>query len=397
MEKKMKLATQAVHVGDRKKPSGAIPVTTPIVSAASYIYDDIETIDQVFGDEIQGYAYARYDSPTNHALEELLTALEGGAGTLATASGMVALHFAIQTALTDRRKSVVAAGALYGATTKLLMSVFEPMGVDVRLVDMCNLDEVAAAIAEAKPGCVVMETVSNPLLRVADVEAIAKLTRAAGAVLVVDNTFATPLLVRPLELGAHFSIHSLTKYLSGHGDVMGGSITCDAENLPTLRALSRTCGPIMGAFECYLAMRGIKTFPLRMERQCRNAAEVAAWLASHPAVAKVNYPGDANHPDAATIGRLFPDGLRGAMVSFDLKDAGREQVFAFMNRLKLVVKATSLGDVHTMVLYPAIASHRDLAPKQRLRVGIGDGLVRLSVGIEAMEDVIADLDQALRG
>ena len=393
----MKIETLAVHAGDRRKPSEAIPVTTPIVPAASYIYDDIETVDKVFGDEVKGFAYARYDSPTNHALEELLTALEGGAGSLATASGMMALQFAIQTALTDRRKSVVAASALYGATIKLLMNVFEPMGVDVQLVDICDLEAVAAAIEEAKPGCVVMETVSNPLLRVADLEAIAKLTRAAQAALVVDNTFATPLLVKPLALGAHFSVHSLTKYLSGHGDVMGGAITCDAEHLPVLRALSSTCGPILGAFESYLAMRGIKTFPLRMERQCRNAADVAAWLAAHPRVANVNYPGDANHPDAATVARLFPAGLRGAMVSFDLKDAGREQVFAFMNRLKLVVKATSLGDVHTMMLYPAISSHRDLAPKQRARMGIGDGLVRLSVGIEAMEDVIADLDQALRG
>ena len=393
----MKLATQAVHVGDRRKPSAAIPVTTPIVTAASFIYDDIETVDKVFAEEVHGYAYARHGAPTSDALQELVTALEGGAGSVATASGMMALQIAIQTALTDRRKSVVAAGALYGATLKLLMSVFEPMGVDVRLVDICDLGAVEMAIAEAKPGCVVMETVSNPLLRVADLEAVAKLARAAGAALVVDNTFATPLLVRPLELGAHFSLHSLTKYLSGHGDVMGGVITCDAEHLPTLRALCNTCGPLLGAFESYLAMRGIKTFPLRMERQCRNAAEVATWLGAHPNVAKVNYPGEANHPDAATIARLFPAGLRGAMVSFDLKDAGREQVFAFMNRLKLVVRATSLGDVHTMISYPAISSHRDLAPKQRLRAGIGDGLVRVSVGIEAMEDVIADLDQALRG
>ncbi len=391
----MKLATQAVHVGDRRKPSAAIPVTTPIVTAASFIYDDIETVDKIFGEEVAGFAYARYGTPTSDALQELVTALEGGAGSIATASGMLALQVALQAALMDRRKSVVAAGALYGATLKLLMTVFEPMGVDVRLVDICDLDAVAIAIAEAKPGCVVMETVSNPLLRVADVAAVAMMARAAGAALVVDNTFATPLLAKPLELGAHFSLNSLTKYLSGHGDMLGGVITCDAEHLPTLRALASTCGPLLGAFESYLAMRGIKTFPLRMERQCRNAAEVAAWLGAHPKVGKVNYPGNPNHPDAATIARLFPPGLRGAMVSFDLQDAGREQVFAFMNRLRLVVRATSLGDVHTMILYPAISSHRDLAPKQRLRAGIGDGLVRLSVGIEAVEDVIADLEQAL--
>lgn len=393
----MKLQTKAVHAGDRKRASDAIPVTTPIVPAASYVYDDIETTDKVFADEVQGFAYARYASPTNTALEELVTALENGAGSLATASGMVALQFAIQVALTDRRRSIVAANALYGATFKLLMNVFEPMGVEVRLVDFCDLAAVTAAIAEAKPGCVLLETVSNPLLRVADVARVAELSRAAGAALIVDNTFATPLLLRPLELGAHFVVHSLTKFLSGHGDVMGGVITCDAEHLPALRALSRTCGPILGAFECYLAMRGIKTFPLRMERQCANAHKVAEFLTGHPRVAKVNYLADGAHPDAATIGKIFPPGLYGAMVSFDVKDAGRAEIFAFMNRLKLVVKATSLGDVHTMMLYPAMASHRDLAPKQRQRLGINDSLVRLSVGIEAVEDVIADLDQALRG
>ena len=393
----MKLATQAVHVGDRRKPSEAIPVTTPIVSAASFISDDLETVDKVFSGEMPGYAYARYGNPTGDALQELMTALEAGAGSLVTASGMMALQVAIQTALTDRRKSVVAASALYGATLNLLTKVFEPMGVEVNFVDICDLRAVEEAIGEAKPGCVVLETVSNPLLRVADIAAIAGLTRAAGGALIADNTFATPLLVKPLELGAHLSVHSLTKYLSGHGDVMGGAITCDAEHLPTLRALASACGPVLGPFESYLAMRGIKTFPLRMERQCVNAAEVAGWLTTHPGVSKVNFPGDRNHPDAATIAKLFPAGLRGAMVSFDLKDAGREQVFSFINRLKLVVRATSLGDVHSMISYPAISSHRDLAPKQRLRWGIGDGLVRLSVGIEAMEDVIADLDQALRG
>lgn len=391
----MRIETKAVHAGDRKKPSAAIPVTTPIVPAASYIYEDIETVDKVFGDEVEGFAYARYDSPTNHALEELVTALEGGAGSLATASGMVAVQFAIQTALTDRRKSIVAATAMYGATVKMLMNVFEPMGVEVTWVDICNLAAVEAAIAEAHPGCVITETVSNPTLRVADVEAIARLCRAAGAVFIVDNTFATPLMVRPLELGADFSVHSLTKFLSGHGDVMGGIITTTADHLPTLRALSRTCGPTLGAFECYLSMRGIKTFPLRMERQCANAVRVAAWLAEQPGIAKVNFPGLPGHPDAALVARMFPAGLFGAMVSFELRDAGREQVFAFMNRLKLVVKATSLGDVHTMMLYPAMASHRDLSPKQRQRLGIGDNLVRLSVGIEAVEDVLADLGQAL--
>jgi cystathionine gamma-synthase/methionine-gamma-lyase len=308
---------------------------------------------------------------------------------------MAALQTAILAALTDRRKSILAAGALYGATVQMLMNIFEPMGVTVRFIDICDLAAVRRTIEEEKPGCVLLETISNPVLRVPDLAAIARLARDAGAAFVVDNTFATPLLVRPLELGANLVMHSLTKFLSGHGDVLGGAVIADAEHLPALRKLSKTLGPNLGAFEAYLSMRGIKTFPLRMERQCANACAIASWLASHPGIAKAYFPADPAHPDAVTIRRLFPKGLFGAIVSFDLKDAGREQVFAFMNRLRLVVKATSLGDVHTMILYPAMSSHRDIAPRQRQRLGIGDGMLRLSAGIEDVGDVIADLEQAL--
>jgi cystathionine gamma-synthase/methionine-gamma-lyase len=391
----MKLHTKAVHSGDRRKPSTATPVTTPIYAASSFLHDDIETLDRVFSEEEQGYCYARYDNPTNSALEELVASLEGGAGALAVSSGMGALHVALLTALTDRRKSVVAAGALYGASIRMMVSVFEPLGVEIRWVDICDLDAVAKAIAEVQPGAVVMEAISNPLLRVGQVDRVAELARQAGAALIVDSTFATPLLLRPLEWGAHLVVHSVTKYLAGHGDVLGGIVVSDEGHLATLRSLAKICGPNLGPFEAYLTMRGIKTFPLRMERQCANACQIAQSLATHPRVAKVYYPADPAHPDAATIARLLPSGLFGAMVSFDLKDAGRDGVFQFFNRLNLVVKGTSLGDVHTMALYPAISSHRDISPGQRRRLGIGDSLVRLSIGIEAASDILADLHQAL--
>ncbi len=240
-----------------------------------------------------------------------------------------------------------------------------------------------------------METISNPLLRVGDLDLIAELAQEAGAALIVDNTFATPLLVRPLEHGANFSVHSLTKFLAGHGDVLGGVVVTDEAHSDVVRTLSRTMGPVLGPFESYLTMRGIKTFALRVERQCSNACRIATWLQSHPRVARVHYLADPNHPDAAVIRRLLPEGLYGALVPFEIKDATKEDVFRFMDKLKLVVRGTSLGDVHSLLLYPAIASHREIAPKQRQRMGIGDGLVRLCAGIEAVEDIIADLDQAL--
>jgi len=395
MEKKVKPHTKAVHAGDRKRSGRHIPVATPINTAVSYFYENMEQLDRVFGREEPGFSYSRYDNPSNQALEELCASLENGHGALACSSGMAAIHVALLTALTDRPKSIVAANALYGATVSLLMTVLEPLGVAARFVDICNLAEVEGAIAETRPGCVLMETVSNPLLRVGQIDRVAALAKGAGAALVVDNTFATPLLLRPIELGANLVVHSLTKFLAGHGDMLGGVVVSDAAHYDTLRSLSRIFGPVLGPFESYLAMRGIKTFAVRVERQCANACRVASWLAARPEIARVYFPADPAHPDSATIRRLLPDGLYGGIVSFELKDAARPEVFRFMDALRLVVPATSLGDVHSMMLYPAMSSHRELSPKHRERMGIREGLVRLSVGIEAIEDILADLEQAL--
>jgi len=392
----VKIETKAVHAGDRKRiPGQPTPVTTPIVTATSFVHQSTATLDRVMGHEEEGWSYSRYGNPTNGALEELICELEGGAAALACASGMLAMQTAFQVALTDRPKRILSASAMYGATTALLTKVLEPLGVDVQFIDICDLPAVERRISEWKPGCLVLETLSNPLLRVPAIDRIAEFTRAAGAALLVDNTFATPLLVRPLELGANLVVHSLTKFLAGHGDVLGGAVVVDAAHAETLRQLSRICGPGLGPFESYLTQRGIKTFVLRMERQCANARRVAEWLSASPAVARVHFPEDPSHPDAAVIARLLPRGMYGAIVSFELRDAGREEVFRFMDALRLVVCGTSLGDVHSLLLYPAMASHRDISPKQRERQGITAGLVRLCCGIEAVDDIVADLAQAI--
>jgi len=391
----MKFESKTVHAGDRRKAANFVPVTTPIYTAASYFYDSMAQLDRVFGREEAGPSYARYDNPTTSALEALMTELEGGHATFACSSGMMALHLAVLAALVDRPKRVVAGSVLYGATTQMLMTVFGALGVETTFVDMCDLAAVEAAVNEIKPGAVLAETITNPMLRVGALDKIAAIARRAGAPLIVDNTFATPLLLRPFDLGASLVVHSATKYLAGHGDVLGGVIVSDEGHFETLTALRRTLGPNMSPFESYLTMRGIKTLALRMERQCTNACKVASWLAEHARVERVYFPGDPAHPDAATVNRLFPKNLYGAMVAFELKNAGKEEVFAFMDKLRMIVPATSLGDVHTMMLYPAMASHRDLSPKHRERLGISNNLVRISTGIEAIEDIIADLEQAL--
>jgi cystathionine beta-lyase/cystathionine gamma-synthase len=399
MDAKMKsIHTRAVHTGDRRRNSGGfIPVTTPIHTAVSYFYDDAADLERVFAGDLAGPNYSRHGNPTNEALEELMASLESGSGALACSSGMAALHLALMTALLDRPRVILAASALYGATIGMLMKVLEPLGIETVFADFCDEAAVARAIAEHKPGALLMETISNPLLRVAPLDRIAALADQAGAQLVVDSTFATPLITRPLEWGAHYSVHSLTKYLAGHGDVLGGVVVTHEANLDPLRSLSRAIGPILGPFESYLTMRGIKSFPVRMERQCSNACRIASWLATHPAVERVYFPGDPQHPDAASVRRLFAPNLFGAIVSFEVKDADRDAIFRLMNAFRLIIPATSLGDVQSMVLYPAMASHRELSPKHRERLGIRDNLLRLSTGIESVEDLFADLDLALNG
>jgi len=392
----MKFESKTVHVGDRKKAGNFIPVTTPIYTASSYAYESMDQLDRIFGREEQGPSYARYDNPTVNALQELVNELEGGHATLACSSGMMAMHLAVLAALVDRPKRVVAGHVLYGATTNMLMTVFGALGVETTFADASDLPAFEAAIKAAKPGAVVVESITNPLLRVCALDKIGAMARAAGAPLIVDNTFATPMLMRPLDLGASIVIHSATKYLAGHGDVLGGLVISDAENFETLTTLLRVLGPNLGPFEAYLTMRGIKTLALRMAKQCANARQLASWLKTHPRIERVHFPGDPAHPDAANIQRLLPADLFGAMVTIELKNAGKAEVFAFMEKLKMIVCATSLGDVHTMMLYPAMSSHREISPKHRERSGIRDNLVRISTGIEAIEDIIADLDQALR-
>lgn len=396
-DKKPHLETLAVHAGDRARLGAFIPTATPIYHASSYLYERMEDLDQVFNAEVDGPVYARYGNPTVSALQELMTELEGADIAIATASGMAALHLALICALTDRHKTVLSADVLYGQSITLLMQVLEPQGVEVHFADPCELDTFAAKIRDTRPSCILLEPVSNPLLRVAPVDAICEVAREVGALVIVDSTFLTPILMRPFELGADFVVHSATKYLAGHGDVLGGILLAREQHRQTLVALSRILGSCSNAFDAYLTMRGIKTLPLRMERHCDNAASVAEALAQHRRVERVFFPGDEQHPDRDVVSRLLPRNRYGGMVSFEIADADRDEVFRVLNRLRLVVRSTTLGDVHSLVLYPAMSSHRDLAPRHRERLGIRDNLVRLSVGIEAAEDICDDLCQALDG
>ena len=395
MLKGKSIFTQAVHAGERGSRPDYTPVSTPVHYSVGYLYEDMADLDGVFGGERSGFVYPRYGSPTVSAFEQAVTALEGAEDAVAFASGMGAIHAALLGAGVQAGESVVAAADLYGATYALLERGLTSLGVRVCFVDITDLGLVSRAIAEEQPAAVLCEIISNPLMKVADVPALAEIAHAAGASLIVDSTFASPYLFRPLEHGADYAVHSVTKYLAGHGDVMAGVVACSAERALDLRERQKLLGANLGPQQAWLAMRGIKTLPLRMRQHCANAQVVAEWLAGHPAVTQVHYPGLPEHPQQAVAGRLFDGRGFGGMVSFDLRDAGQAEVFRFMEALDLVLSATTLGDVYSLTLYPAHSSHRQVAPEVRQAIGIGDGLVRLSVGIEDANDIIADLRQAM--
>ena len=383
--------TRAVHAGERPERPEFTPTVTPIYPSVSYLADDPETQDAVFGGEQPGYVYTRHGNPTTRALENAIAALEETEDAIAFGSGMAALLAAIlnEVQAGDR---VVASRDLYGATQALLGNVFGTLGVRTTYVDILDLEEIERVLAEVRPRVLLFETISNPLVRVADIPTIVAIAKRNRVKTIVDNTFATPLLVNPARFGVDTVVHSTTKYLGGHGDATGGVVATTRDRALEIGELTKLTGAVLGPFEAWLTLRGVKTLSLRMQRQCENAAALAGWLCRHPRIARVYYPGLA--PLGETE-RIFNDDLRGAIVAFDITGAGRDEVFCFLRALRICLPVTTLGDVYSMVLYPVVSTHRTLSPQEREASGIGDGLVRLSTGIEDVADLIEDLDQAL--
>ncbi len=387
--------TRAVHAGERVPPGDFTPVATPIHPSVGFVYESMDDLDAVLGAARDGYVYPRYGSPTVAAFEEALAELEAGEAAHAFASGMAAVQAALLAAGVRAGTTVVAAMDVYGATFTLLERLFSELGAKVRWVDVTDLASVEAALAASRPVALWAETISNPLLKVADVPALAALAHHYDARCLIDNTFASPYLCNPIAHGADYVMHSVTKYIGGHGDVMAGVVVTTKENRRTLYELNKMVGGVLGPFEAWLALRGVKTLPLRMRQHCANAAHVAEWLLHHPKVARINYPGLKSHPQHELAQRLFGERGYGGMLSIEIAGADRAKAFRFMEAVELCLPATTLGDIYTLIVHPASSSHRALSPQERAQIGIADGLVRLSVGIEDADDIIADLEQAL--
>jgi len=384
----VKASTRAVHSG--RSLGARSPLAPDLSPAAVHVYRDLDDYDAVARGERGGHYYGRNSNSNRDMLERAVAELEGAEAGVATGSGMSALHTAIL-ALAPRPTTIVATRELYGGTAALLRQDLEPAGYKVHFLDFGDLDAVRRSMDGA--GLVLAETITNPLCHVPDLQAIGAMARQQQIPFLVDNTFASPILCRPLELGATVVMHSATKYLGGHSDLVAGVIVGSAAVMQAARLRSVRTGTPLGPFEAWLALRGLRTLELRMRRHSDSSLALARAMRTMPGVERVHHPLLEGSPSGEVARRLLPQGA-GGMMAFDL-EGGRAAVQRMMDRFQLVTFAASLGGVETTISYPEITSHRSMTPQEREELGVGPGTVRVSVGIEDADDVIADFAQAL--
>ncbi|MCO6360705.1 cystathionine beta-lyase [Roseivirga pacifica] len=378
----MKFGTKAVHAGVKPDPStGAI--MTPIYQTSTYV-------QRSPGDH-KGFEYSRTQNPTRFALQDSIAALENAKHGLVFGSGLAAIDAVIK--LLKPGDEVISGNDLYGGTYRIFTKVFENFGIKFHFVDMSNADNIKSHINE-NTKLIWLETPTNPMMSIIDIKAVAKLAKEQKILLGVDNTFASPALQNPMDLGADFVMHSVTKYLGGHSDVVMGALAMDDDTLyERLAFIQNSCGAVAGPQDCFLVLRGIKTLGIRMERHCENGEKVANYLANHPKVKDVYWPGFESHPNHH-IAKAQMKGF-GGMISFTFHEDDMQLSFRVMEKLKLFALAESLGGVESLANHPATMTHGAIPREERMKVGLLDSLIRLSVGIEDADDLIADLEQAL--
>lgn len=389
--KKYGLGTTAIHAGTLKNLYGTLAM--PIYQTSTFIFDSAEQGGRRFALEEAGYIYTRLGNPTTTVLENKIAALEEGEAAVATSSGMGAISSTLWTVL-KAGDHVVTDKTLYGCTFALMCHGLTRFGIEVTFVDTSNLDEVKNAMKE-NTRVIYLETPANPNLKIVDLEVLSKLAHTnPNTLVIVDNTFATPYMQKPLKLGADIVVHSVTKYINGHGDVIAGLVITNKELADQIRfvGLKDMTGAVLGPQDAYYIIRGMKTFEIRMERHCKNAKKVVEFLNKHPKIERVYYPGLETHPGHEIAKKQMKD--FGAMISFELK-GGFEAGKTLLNNSKLCSLAVSLGDTETLIQHPASMTHSPYTKEEREAAGITDGLVRLSVGLENVEDIIADLEQGL--
>ncbi|MCL4766640.1 MAG: O-succinylhomoserine sulfhydrylase [Hyphomicrobiaceae bacterium] len=381
--------TLLVHGGQLR--SGFGETAEALFLTQSYVYETAEQAEARFKDEEPGFIYSRFSNPTVSMFEERMRLLEGAEAARATATGMAAVTAALLSYL-RAGDHLVAARAMFGSCRYVVEELCPRFGIAATLVDGRDIGAWRKAIRPSTKA-VFFETPANPTLEVVDIAAVAELAHAAGALVMVDNVFATPLLQKPLRLGADVVIYSATKHIDGQGRCLGGVVLCSEKFLKDhLHTFLRQTGPSISPFNAWVMLKGLETLPLRVEAQCARAARIADWLAERPEIARVLYCGRTDHPQAALIERQMSGG--GQVVTFDIA-GGRPTAFRFLNALKLIRISNNLGDAKSLITHPATTTHQRLKPEARAELGIGDGMLRLSVGLEAVEDLTADLEAGL--
>jgi cystathionine beta-lyase/cystathionine gamma-synthase len=383
--------TLAAQAGIRVRVGDTVSTAPPIDPSTTFTADSVEDVHNALAPDGQGFAYGRNANPTVTLLETALKHLEGAEDVVAFGSGMAAISTTLSALQLWPGDTILAGQDLYGVTRTLLTQLGQ-YEISVRYVDVFDPRGVESALTDTRARALYVETISNPLLRVPDVAALTELARRFNAVTVIDNTFASPYLFRPLEYGVEVVIHSATKYLAGHGDATAGVVATSASLGRRIRDMRSVQGGILSPFDAWLTLRGLRTLPVRMDRQCATAATLAAWLQRQAWVERVHYPGLPTHPQHVVAGRQF-GGRFGGMVAFDLH-GGRDETIRFIDNLGLITAGTSLGDVQSLVLYPPSSSHRGLSDADLAAMGIGPALVRLSVGLESPRDLQGDLRRA---
>jgi cystathionine beta-lyase/cystathionine gamma-synthase len=384
-------STRAIRAASRVPAAPQPPINVPIYQTSTFEVSSASELAELLEFARPGHSYSRYSNPTHAALEAALAELEGAEACHVTASGMAAIHGAMLSTLQAGDHAVVPR-AVYGGVVGLSQSVLARSGIDVTAVDTTDADAVQAAIGE-RTRLLWLETISNPTTAMSDVEALAAIAHERGVTVAVDNTFASPYLANPLSLGADLVVHSTTKYIAGHSDITGGAILGGTARIDAARHIVINAGGNAAPLEAFLALRGLKTLALRMERHSSNALAAAQALQGAPGIAAVSYPGLASHPQHAIAQRTLRDGKAGGMLSIDLS-GGRAAGERFLERLEVAVHATSLGSVETLCSHPASSSHRQLSEADLAGAGLTAGMVRISIGLEDPDDLIADLSAA---
>lgn len=388
-------STKSVHAGENWELPDYLSPVAPIYPSTSFYYENFQSLIDMIEGEKGGYGYSRWSSPTTATLERAISTLEESGGTIACSSGMASIHLALISSGIKNGSNVLCSTDVYGSSIDLLKIFFTRFGINPIFCDFTDLNVVKENLRKYKPQVVLFEVLTNPIIKVVDAPSVINLAHKYNAKVIVDNTFTTPFLFKPFLHGADFVCNSISKYLAGHGDVLAGAVSCSEENTREVQFTMAHIGSALHGFVSWFALRGLKTFSLRMEKHCSNALILADFLEQHPLIENVSYPGLSSHKQHNLASQLLRTGFYGGMISFDIGGGNQKDAFNFLDNLEFLIPTGSLGDIHSLIIHPASTTHHTLSTEDLRKIGISESTLRISVGIEDVEDIKEEIHQAL--